>query len=78
MIPDTNLPVEGDQDHQGVCTLHHFCLEDPGTGVDGDSGRLPVRVCASSPWSSFPLGASLGTGFCSYYSVCDLETFLLG
>ncbi|CAD7666631.1 unnamed protein product [Nyctereutes procyonoides] len=32
--PDTNLPVEGDRDHQGVHTPHHFCLEGPGAGAD--------------------------------------------
>ena len=43
MSPDTNLPVEGDWDHQGVHSPHHFCLEGPGAGADGGSGQVSCR-----------------------------------
>ena len=54
--PDTNLPVGGDLDHQGMHTPHHFCLEGPGAGAVGGSGQascqglgLPLQG-AVSPW----------------------------
>ena len=43
MSPDTNIRVEGDQDHQGVHIPHHFCLEGPGAGADGGSGQVSCQ-----------------------------------
>ena len=74
MSPDTNLPVEGDQDQQGVRTPHPFCLKGPGTGADGGSGLVSCQGLGFLSKELFPQGASLDQKFVPNYSVSDLKT----
>ena len=57
MSPDTNLPVEGDRDHQGVHTPHHFCLEGPGAGAEGGSGKVSCLGQGFLSMEHFPPGS---------------------
>ena len=68
--------VEGDQDHQGVHTTHHFCLEDPGAGADGGSGRVSCQGLGLLYTKQFPSGASLDIGFCGDLSSLQLTILL--
>ena len=54
MSPDTNLPVEGDQDHQGVHTPHHLCLEGPGAGAEAGSGQVSCQGPGFLSMEQFP------------------------
>ena len=58
MNPDTSFPVEGDQDHQVVHTLHNFCLEGPGAVSDGGSGQVSCQGWGILSNVQFPLGSS--------------------
>uniref|UniRef100_A0A8C0M7T1 Ig-like domain-containing protein n=1 Tax=Canis lupus familiaris TaxID=9615 RepID=A0A8C0M7T1_CANLF len=55
--PNTNLPVEGDQDHQRMHTHHHFCLEGPGACADGGSGQVSCRGLDFLSMEQFPPGS---------------------
>ena len=57
MSPDTNLPVEGDRDHQGVHTPHHFSLEGPGAGADGGSVQVSTRLLGFLSMQQSPPGS---------------------
>uniref|UniRef100_A0A8C0P088 Ig-like domain-containing protein n=1 Tax=Canis lupus familiaris TaxID=9615 RepID=A0A8C0P088_CANLF len=56
--PNTNLPVEGDQDHQRMHTHHHFCLEGPGACADGGSGQVSCQGLDFLSMEQFPPGTS--------------------
>ena len=54
MNPDTNVPVEGDQDHQGVHTPNHFCLEGPGASADAGAGQVSCQGLDFLSMEQFP------------------------
>ena len=60
MSPDTNLPVEGDQEHQGVHTPHYFCLE--GADASGGSGQVSCQGLEFLSIEYFPAGSISGPG----------------
>ena len=57
MSPDTNLPVGGDQDHQGVRTPHHVYLEIPGAGAEAGSGQVSCQGQGFLSKEQFPPGS---------------------
>ena len=56
MSPDTNLPAEGDQDHQGVRTPHHVYLEVPRAGAETGSGQVSCQGLGFLSKEQFPPG----------------------
>ncbi|CAK7317034.1 Immunoglobulin heavy variable 3-23 [Vulpes lagopus] len=52
--PRHKPPCRRGSGHQGVQTPHHFCLEGPGAGADGDSGQVSCQGLGFLSHEQFP------------------------